>query len=86
MIYIVKNGDSLSKITRDVLGDINLWPEIARINNISNANAIQPGQQITLPGPTAVNEKPDTSSGKWGILVLIVIVIASWYFFYFTKK
>jgi LysM repeat protein len=49
MKYTVLPGDSISKIARDVLGDINLWPEIARLNNLANAALIYPGQVLTLP-------------------------------------
>jgi LysM repeat protein len=52
MIYTVKPGDSLSKIARDVLGDINRFQEIAILNKIANVNAIYPGQVLQLPLPT----------------------------------
>lgn len=48
MNYIVKSGDSLSKIARDVLGDITLWVAIAKLNKISKVNKIYPGQVLSL--------------------------------------
>lgn len=53
MNYVVKSGDSLSKIARDKLGDIDLWKTIARLNSIPPPYTIHPGQQITLPIATA---------------------------------
>lgn len=49
MLYTVKSGDSLSKIARDVLGDMPIWPELARINNILAPYIINPGQKLVLP-------------------------------------
>jgi LysM repeat protein len=47
--YTVKPFDSISKIARDVLGDITLWPSIATANNLKSPYTIYPGQVITLP-------------------------------------
>lgn len=47
--YTVQEGDSLSKIARDVMGDMNRWPEIADANGISDPYVIYPGQVLTLP-------------------------------------
>ena len=57
MKYTVKAGDSLSIIARDVLGNMGLWPEIARLNNIEAPYTIFPGQTITLP----TDEAPTTT-------------------------
>ena len=47
--YTVKGGDSLSKIARDVLNNMELWPQIASLNNIRPPYTIFPGQVLTLP-------------------------------------
>lgn len=47
--YTVKSGDSLSKIARDVLGDLNRWPEIAAANGIRAPYVIRVGQALRLP-------------------------------------
>jgi|YNPNPStandDraft_1061719.scaffolds.fasta_scaffold04237_8 nucleoid-associated protein YgaU len=49
--YVVKSGDSLSKIARDQLGDASRWPEIFELNKdkIKDPNLIYPGQELTLP-------------------------------------
>lgn len=51
--YIVKAGDSLSKIARDVLSDINKWPAIATLNDLRQPYTILPGQVLQLPGAVA---------------------------------
>ena len=48
-IYKVKSGESLSMIARDLLGDINRWPEIAFTNAIRYPYLIYPGQVLELP-------------------------------------
>ncbi len=51
--YTVKKGDSLSKIARDVLGDLNRWREIYDLNKGvigSNPNLIHAGTSLKMPG------------------------------------
>lgn len=48
MEYIVKSGDTLSKIARDVLGDMAQWPEIALRNGIAAPYTLQVGQVLRL--------------------------------------
>ena len=48
-LYIVKVGDSLSKIALAELGDANRWPELRGLNNIPNEHVIFKGQRISLP-------------------------------------
>ena len=48
-IYRVKSGESLSSIARDMLNDIERWPEIAFINNIRQPYLIFTGQVLELP-------------------------------------
>lgn len=68
MNYIVQSGDSLSKIARDRLGDITLWEDLAKHNNIQNPNLIYPGQVINLDIPKRVTipVTPVTSSSGKG--------------------
>lgn len=49
--YRVKSGDSLSKIARDVLGNLSRWPEIAALNNIASPYRIFPNQILKVPAP-----------------------------------
>lgn len=49
IIYTVQSGDSLSKIARDKLGDMERWREVAYINSLSHPYIIHPGQIIQLP-------------------------------------
>jgi len=50
--YVVKSGDSLSKIAKEVLGDAKRWPEIYEANKAligDNPNLIHPGQKLVIP-------------------------------------
>jgi phage protein D len=50
--YVVKRGDTLSKIALEYLGSAKKYPQIAQENNIKNPNLIYPGQvfRITTGG------------------------------------
>lgn len=45
----VKQGDTLSKIAKELTGNINNWREIAEASGIKDPNNIKPGQVITIP-------------------------------------
>ena len=49
--YVVKSGDSLSKIAKALLGDAARWPEIFQANKdqIKDPNLIYPGQELRIP-------------------------------------
>jgi nucleoid-associated protein YgaU len=50
--YVVKSGDSLSKIAKELLGDGSRWPEIYEANKDvigDNPNLIKPGQKLNIP-------------------------------------
>lgn len=50
-IYVVKPGDNLSKIARELLGDASRWSEIYEANKdrIEDPNLIHPGQELDIP-------------------------------------
>lgn len=49
--YVVKKGDTLWGISRDLLQDPLLWPRLWETNSfISNPNLIFPGDQLVVPG------------------------------------
>ena len=50
-VYVVKSGDSLSKIAKERLGDGSRWPEIFEANKdkIKDPNLIYPGQELQIP-------------------------------------
>jgi LysM repeat protein len=54
-IYVVKSGDTLSKIAAEFYGDANRWKEIFEANQdkIKNPNMIQVGQELRIPGVAA---------------------------------
>ena len=49
--YVVKAGDSLSKIAQQFYGDAKRWPEIYEANKsqIKDPNVIHPGQELRIP-------------------------------------
>jgi LysM repeat protein len=49
----VQQGDTLSGIAQQQLGDAARYPELATLNGISNADLINPGQVIRISGPAA---------------------------------
>jgi len=51
-VYIVKSGDSLSKIAKELYGDASRWPDIYEANKEligDNPNLIHPGQKLNIP-------------------------------------
>jgi nucleoid-associated protein YgaU len=52
MVYVVKSGDSLSKIAKRVYGDARKWRMIYEANREvvgPNPDLIHPGQKLVLP-------------------------------------
>ena len=49
--YVVKPGDSLSKIAEEFYGDKMLYPKIFEANRhlLSDPNKIKPGQKLRIP-------------------------------------
>lgn len=47
--YVVKQGDTLSKIAQSQLGDSNKWQAIRTLNNIRDPDVITVGQVLKLP-------------------------------------
>ena len=57
-VYIVKEGDTLWSIAKTVYGDGSMYSAISEANgNVSN-NAIQEGQELTIPDADSVKKKP----------------------------
>ena len=50
-VYVVKSGDSLSKIAKKLYGDANKWRLIyeANTDQIKNPDLIHPGQILKIP-------------------------------------
>jgi LysM repeat protein len=64
-VYIVKPGDTLSKIATGKLGSAGQWRIIAELNGIVNPNRIRVGQRLQLPG--TVTEVPSVVNTAEGV-------------------
>lgn len=99
-IYRVKSGQSLSIIARDVLDDIERWPEIAFLNNLSHPYFIFPGQILELPpengsdivevdlplSTMTIRGAPVVKEAGFALSPATVILLAIGAFFLFTNK
>lgn len=47
--YVVRPGDTLSKISKYFYGDANRYPQIAKANNLENPDQIKAGQELLIP-------------------------------------
>lgn len=47
--YVVRAGDSLSRIAQSQLGQASRWPELARLNGLRDPSRVTPGQRLRLP-------------------------------------
>ena len=47
--YTVKSGDILGKIAQHFYGDANLYPLIAKSNQLANPDALKAGTQLEIP-------------------------------------
>ncbi|MEL6811945.1 MAG: LysM peptidoglycan-binding domain-containing protein [Bacteroidota bacterium] len=48
-VHVVKSGETLPLIAKNVYGDTSYYVEIAKANNLNNFRNIKPGQEIILP-------------------------------------
>lgn len=72
-IYIVKKGDTLSKIAKDNNTTV---ATLQKLNNIKNVNIINVGQKITLPSTSSkTNTSTTTTSNKKSIETIAKEVI-----------
>lgn len=63
--YVVKKGDTLWGISRDLLQDPLLWPRLWETNSfITNPNLIYPGDQLVLPGKDLTPAPPVAEAPK----------------------
>jgi hypothetical protein len=68
--WLVKKGDTLQFIAKQVYHDVSRWKLIARANNITNPKRLQPGQKLKCPrlpkskgNPYGVGETASQRSG-----------------------
>jgi nucleoid-associated protein YgaU len=48
-IYLVKQGDTLTKIAANLLGSVVRWRDIADLNGIRDPYYIKVGQRLRIP-------------------------------------
>jgi nucleoid-associated protein YgaU len=64
-VHVVKPGESVSSIARDVLGSMDYADEIVAANNLKNPEVIEVGQELVLPQvagkTTSTEEKPEVT-------------------------
>jgi nucleoid-associated protein YgaU len=68
MKYVVKSGDTLSKIAKELYGDGNRWREIFEANKeqIENPNVIRPGWELLIPGLGGDEDEKEAESRRSG--------------------
>ena len=49
LAYVVRSGDSVIKLSQGMLIDPKAWAEIAKFNQLKDANVIFPGQKLDIP-------------------------------------
>ncbi|MCY1016647.1 LysM peptidoglycan-binding domain-containing protein [Pyxidicoccus sp. MSG2] len=56
-VYTVKSGDTLSKLAKDIYGDMKLYPKIFELNKdqLKNPDTIKVGQVLKLPPKSIAN-------------------------------
>ncbi len=64
MNYTVRQGDTISRIALNVLGNMQLWPQLAAANGIAAPYMIYPGQVLTLPDTGVATTMPVPSSNN----------------------
>lgn len=53
--HTIRSGDSLSALARDIYGDIQLYDEICKFNNLANCDLVEVGDVIQLPTLAQIN-------------------------------
>lgn len=68
MKYLVKAGDTLSKIAEQVYGDGNRWREILEANKdqIKDPKLIRPGWELQIPGVEEEKKVEKEDTGRKG--------------------
>ena len=62
--HTVKQGDTLSAISKTFYGETKLYPELAAANSIADANVIKVGQKINIPDHLYLIDSRTNAKGK----------------------
>ena len=68
-IYIVKGGDGLDHIARDIFALLVTFPQIAAANNIPNPDKINVGDKLRIPLPCSCDQVNGTQVVHYGHVV-----------------
>lgn len=75
-VYVVRPGDTLSRIAAKEMGSASLWRRLGEANNIRDPRSLRPGQRLRIPhvspetagapfvGPTAIPVIPRTGGSE----------------------
>lgn len=64
--YVVRNGDSLSRIAARELGEAGRWTEIRDLNPGLDPNRLKVGASIQIPGTTVASANKSSETIGWG--------------------
>jgi nucleoid-associated protein YgaU len=64
--YVVRNGDSLSRIAARELGAAGRWTEIRDLNPGLDPNRLKVGASIQIPGTTVASAQKNAETIGWG--------------------
>ncbi|MCY3000511.1 MAG: LysM peptidoglycan-binding domain-containing protein [Planctomycetota bacterium] len=64
--YVVRNGDSLSRIAARELGEAGRWTEIRDMNPGLDPNRLKVGASIQIPGTTVASAQKNSETIGWG--------------------
>ena len=77
-LYTVKDGDTIQNIAQQALGDMSLWPDIVRYNNLkypyisetTSINTASSGDTLVIPQEVTVDDLANVSLKKQDIDVI----------------
>lgn len=72
-VHVVKPGESVSSIARDVLGSTDYADEIVAANSLKNPEVIEVGQELTLPEVGTAEAMTETKTAEPTVAVTVKV-------------
>lgn len=72
-VHVVKPGESVSSIARDVLGSTDYADEIVAANSLKNPEVIEVGQELTLPEVGTAEAMAETKTAEPTVAVTVKV-------------